>query len=88
MADELSAGERLVLAERIVALFQAERIIYLSLSAIAFIVTITVGIQAIKQPNASIAAATAIFGSSGIVAISISRLLLIPNKVFKIVFGQ
>jgi len=87
MAPSLTAYDRLSLAEKILKLFRIERFTYLGVSLVTTLVLILVGYQSLTQQYASKSAAGLMFGSAGVVTLSINRLLVMFNRVFKAVLG-
>lgn len=94
MPPELNADERLAvatarltLAERILRIFRIERFTYLTVSVITCAVLIWAGYQMLSQPSARERLVGLMFGSAGVVSLSIARLLMVFNKVFKAVLG-
>jgi hypothetical protein len=87
MASPTQTDQRFATAERLVKLFWPERFAYLVLSMLTAAVVVYVGIQVIRDPTQSKTSLIPIFGSGGIVAFNIGRLLSMFNRVLKVVFS-
>jgi len=74
MADP-TFEERVNAIERVTALFRAERITYLILTTLALILLIVSAVMLLVQRGANAATLTLLFGSSGLVTISLARVL-------------
>ena len=68
-------AERVSAIERVTALFRAERMVYLVLTSLALILLIISAVMLIVQRGATAATLTLLFGSSGLVTVSLARLL-------------
>ena len=76
---------RLDVAKQIVELFRWERFTYLAVSLLTALIVILVGLQA-RKDNAPISDLSLLFGSGGIIAFNVSRLLTMFNTVLGAVF--
>jgi hypothetical protein len=82
-----STKDRVESARELVKLFRFERYSYLLLSLFTAVFVIYVGWQAYTEPvSDKVVTAVALFGSGGLVAFNISRLLVMFNKVIDAVF--
>jgi hypothetical protein len=79
---------RLEIAKTIVGIFLPERIVYIALSAITAGLVIFMGAQALGNPPIKQSALAALFGSGGVVAFNLARLLTMFNTVIERVFGS
>jgi hypothetical protein len=87
MSSPTQSDQRFATAERLVKLFWPERFAYLALSLLTAAVVIYAGVQIISDRSHSETALGLLFGSGGIVAFNIGRLLVMFNRVLKVVFG-
>ena len=85
--DTPSQQDKLDTASKLVKLFWPERFAYLALSVLTAALVIYIGLQVVRDPSASKTSLIPLFGSGGIVAFNIGRLLSMFNKVIKVVFG-
>src|SRR5687768_12743775 len=89
MADRGSGFEgwedRLRAVERITILFRAERLVYLAFAITAFVALLACLILALVRQGQDITATLGAFGSSGVVAFTSSRVLLMWNRALNIV---
>ena len=76
---------RMRMVERMLAAFRFERFAYLTMSFIACLVLLGASIWLFKSNN--IPAALAIFGSSGVLTITLARMLSMWNQAWKLVAG-
>ena len=75
---------------QLLELFRMERLVYIGVTLIALFVLIGCAIYMIfvRRTEDSIAIGVGLFGSSGAITFSISRLLTMYNQAFKVVFGS
>jgi hypothetical protein len=71
--------------ERLLKMFRAERYVYLVLSAVSFVLLLYAAYLLVAAKNADTTTLVAIFGSSGLVAVSSARINLFFNKAFTLV---
>lgn len=79
-----SMDDRVRAVERITLLFRAERLIYMSFAIAAFLMLLASLAVALVRDGSS-AGVLAAFGSSGIVAFTSSRVIVMWNKALSIV---
>jgi hypothetical protein len=84
---ELDEEKRLEIARKIVRIFLPERVVYISLSAISAALVIYVGAQVLQSHEADkYKSLGMIFGSGGVVAFNLARLLHMFNTIIDKVF--
>jgi flagellar biosynthesis protein FlhB len=71
--------------ERLMRMFQVERIVYLLLSVISFGLMVIAGYLMLKDQHPSYGQFSLIFGSSGLCAASVSRVARFLNKSFNLI---
>jgi protein-S-isoprenylcysteine O-methyltransferase Ste14 len=76
---------RMRMVERMLAAFRFERFAYLALSFIACLVLLGASIWLFKSKDTT--AALAIFGSSGVLTLTLARMLYMWNQAWKLVAG-
>jgi hypothetical protein len=76
---------RLAAVERITVLFRAERLVYLGFAIAAFLLLLVCVIAALFKQEHSLIASTGAFGSSGVVAFTSSRVLVMWNRAMNLV---
>ena len=76
---------RMRMVERMLAAFRFERFAYLILSFIACLVLLGASVWLFKSRDTT--AALAIFGSSGVLTLTLARLLYMWNQAWKLVAG-
>lgn len=87
MAPTKDSDQRFKTAEQLVKLFWPERFAYLGLSVLTAALVVYIGAQVLRDPSAGKTSLIPLFGSGGVVAFNIGRLLSMFNKVIKVVFG-
>jgi len=73
--------------ERLVVLFKPERYAYLIISAISCIVLIVFAVILFNQKKAETHFIIGMFGSSGVIAVAMGRMLKMWNDVIKFLFN-
>lgn len=76
---------RMRMVERMLAAFRFERFAYLALSFIACLVLLGASVWLFKSKDTT--AALAIFGSSGVLTLTLARMLYMWNQAWKLVAG-
>jgi hypothetical protein len=85
--NELDEEKRLEIARKIVRIFLPERVVYISLSAISAALVIYVGAQVLQSEDpGKYKSLGMIFGSGGVVAFNLARLLHMFNTIIDKVF--
>jgi len=77
--------DRLRAVERITVLFRAERLVYLAFAITAFATLVICLVVTLVRQGQDITATLGAFGSSGVVAFTSSRVLLMWNRALSIV---
>lgn len=77
--------ERVRAVERLTHLFRAERLVYLSVTALSLALLLTAAAFMIRDRKAGSAELTMMFGSSGLVTFTAGRLLNMWNQALKII---
>ena len=70
--------------EQLTRIFRAERIAYLCISVVSLIMLLTSAVVLIVRSEASAATLTLLFGSSGLIGLSIARLLRMWERSFEL----
>ena len=73
--------------ERLIALFKPERYAYLIISSLSCIALISFAIFLFGQENRDTHFIIGMFGSSGVIAVAMGRMLKMWNDVIKILFN-
>ena len=76
---------RMKMVERMLAAFRFERFAYLTLSFIACVVLLGASVWLFRARETT--AALAIFGSSGVLTLTLARMLRMWNKAWEVVTG-
>ncbi len=73
--------------ERLLKMFQVERIVYLILTAIAFIILLYAAYLLIETKSANTEILVAVFGGAGLIAASSMRITYFFNRAFTLMEG-
>jgi hypothetical protein len=85
--NELDEERRLEIASKIVRIFLPERVVYISLSTISAVIVIYMGAQLLRsEDSAKYTSLSVMFGSGGVAAYSLARLLHMFNTIIDKVF--
>jgi len=79
--------DRVAALERLTKLFRLERIVYLIVTAISLAILFSSAVILIARSKADPAALTLLFGSSGLIGYSASRLLQMWNQALQVLMG-
>jgi hypothetical protein len=80
-------GDRVAAIERITALFKWERQVYLVLTTTSALIIISSGVYGLFKNGLDVTVATLMFGSTGLVTLSVARLLTMWNRAIEMVAG-
>jgi hypothetical protein len=81
--------DRLMIVERLVKLFQFERLAYLASTVISVIILLVcVAIMLSRPENQNVGVLAGVFGSAGLITYSLSRLLRMWDQAIRILVGQ
>jgi len=80
--------DRLRAVERLTALFRLERMVHLIVTSIALLMLLTSAAVLIFRKQAGPTELTLLFGSSGLITYSASRLLHMWNQALRLLAGQ
>jgi hypothetical protein len=83
MADELDRA--LDALERLMHIFQVERILYLIVTCIGFVLTVYAAIRLLTEQAISVPGMTAVLSGSGLVTAASLRVTFFLNKSFQII---
>ncbi|MDQ0464951.1 hypothetical protein QO010_002735 [Caulobacter ginsengisoli] len=87
--SNLELDDRLKIVERLVKLFQFERLAYLASTVISVIILLVcVAIMLSRRENQNIGVLAGIFGSAGLITYSLSRLLRMWDQAIRILVGE
>lgn len=81
-------ADRLVVVERLTRIFRAERIVHLVVTTVSLVMLLTSAGSLIIKQQAGPVELTLMFGSSGLITYSASRLLHMWNQALSLVAGQ
>ena len=90
-AGRASSGgikDRMDAVERLTKLFKAERIVYLGVTSISLLILLVSAGALLLKGQAGVAELTGLFGSSGLITYSTSRLLHMWNQALKLLAGD
>lgn len=80
--------DRVEAVERLAHLFRIERFIYLGVTAISFLLLITIAIRIFLQGGAQIVEWGLLFGSSGLITITGNRVLQMWSQALRMVASE
>lgn len=81
-------NERLRVVQELVKTFRFERYVYLGTNSLAVIMLLLAAGKLLLQNKPDIAVLTALFGSSGLIAFSLGRLLKMWDQAVKMLFEK
>lgn len=89
MADDKKEMVNMALdaLDRLLRMFQVERIVYLLLTAVSFVMLLFAGYQLIADRSMDTTAMVAVFGSTGLVTASSARVSHFFHRAFTLVEG-
>jgi hypothetical protein len=79
--------QRLDVARQLLELFKPERVVYLAVTILALVILITSAIVMLSKDN-SVITTTGLFGSSGAIAFTTGRVLLMWDRMFTALLGS
>jgi hypothetical protein len=80
--------DRVEAVERLAQLFKVERFVYLGVTAISFMLLLTIAVRIFIQGGAQIAEWGLLFGSSGLITITGSRVLQMWSQALRMVASE
>ena len=83
-----SSRERLEMAKEITRLFSLERYAYVSCCGIAVVLLLINAVILIRNGNTNGTELTLLFGASGLITVSIGRLIYMWNKVVDLILSE
>jgi hypothetical protein len=87
MAPE-SLKERMDAVERLTSIFRLERLVYLVITTLSLAILLTCAVILLVQKGAEYVVLTGLFGSSGLIAYSTGRLLVMWNQALQLIAGK
>ena len=88
MASSPVLRDRVEAVERLAQLFRLERLVYLGVTAISFLLLLTIAIRIFLQGSAQIAEWGLLFGSSGLITITGNRVLQMWSQALRMVASE
>lgn len=88
MASPPMLRDRVEAVERLAQLFKVERFVYLGVTAISFLLLLTIAIRIFIQGGAQIAEWGLLFGSSGLITITGNRVLQMWSQALRMVASE
>ncbi len=83
-----SIQDRLVAVERLTKLFKAERMVHLGVTSVALVMLLASAAVLLSTSHAGLQELSGLFGSSGLIAYSASRLLTMWNQALRLLASQ
>jgi hypothetical protein len=80
--------DRVEAVERLAQLFRLERFIYLGVTAISFLLLLTIAVRIFIQGSAQLAEWGLLFGSSGLITITGNRVLQMWSQALRMVASE
>jgi hypothetical protein len=80
--------DRVEAVERLAQLFKLERFVYLGVTAISFLLLFTLAVRIFLQGSAQLAEWALLFGSSGLITITGSRVLQMWSQALRMVASE
>jgi hypothetical protein len=88
MAVQSDLAERLRIVEQLTAVFRVERISYLGVTLVAFLLLVTSGVLLLIERGVDPSELTLLFGSTGLLGFSGSQILRMWNRSLMWIGGQ
>ncbi len=88
MANPPLLRDRVEAVERLAQLFKLERFVYLGVTAISFLLLVTIAVRIFIQGGTQIAEWGLLFGSSGLITITSSRILQMWSQALRMVASE
>jgi hypothetical protein len=88
MANPPVLRDRVEAVERLAHLFKLERFVYLGVTAISFLLLLTIAVRIFIQGGAQIAEWGLLFGSSGLITITANRVLQMWSQALRMVAAE
>lgn len=88
MASSPLLRDRVEAVERLAQLFRLERFIYLGVTAISFLLLLTIAVRIFIQGSAQLAEWGLLFGSSGLITITGNRVLQMWSQALRMVASE
>src|SRR5215467_2771665 len=88
MARPPELRDRVEAVERLAQLFKIERFVYLGVTAISFLLLLTIAVRIFLQGGAQIAEWGLLFGSSGLITITSNRVLQMWSQALRMVASE
>lgn len=79
---------RMDAVEKLMSLFKLERMVYISATAISVIILLANTVVALLKKESGAAELTLLFGSAGLITITVGRLLYMWNQAIRIIVGE
>jgi hypothetical protein len=80
--------DRVEAVERLTQLFRVERFLYLGVTAISFLLLVTIAVRIFIQGGAQLAEWGLLFGSSGLITITGNRVLQMWSQALRMVASE
>ena len=88
MASSPVLRDRVEAVERLAQLFRLERFVYLGVTAISFLLLLTIAVRIFIQGSAQLAEWGLLFGSSGLITITGNRVLQMWSQALRMVASE
>jgi len=88
MASSPVLRDRVEAVERLAQLFRLERLVYLGVTAISFLLLLTIAVRLLLQGGAQLAEWGLLFGSSGLITVTGSRVLQMWSQALRMVASE
>ena len=88
MARPPELRDRVEAVERLAHLFKVERFVYLGVTAISFLLLLTIAVRIFIQGGAQMAEWGLLFGSSGLITITANRVLQMWSQALRMVASE
>jgi hypothetical protein len=88
MSDAQVLRSRVAAVERLAALFKVERFVYLGVTGVSFLLLLAVAGRMLYQGSAQAAEWMLLFGSSGLITITASRVLQMWSQALRLLAAE
>lgn len=88
MARSPVLRDRVEAVERLARLFKVERFVYLGVTGISFLLLLTIAVRIFVQGGAQIAEWGLLFGSSGLITVTVNRVLQMWSQALRMVASE